>query len=244
MASDYQKLHEAVIEQSESNNWEDAKEEWTNVDDIEEDDQLSSQCVCGHENLRYLFTITNAINGRKLFPIGSTCIKQFENDDLNTVVGVYRQLLDLEKAVKDGTFVELNSDFFSRNMLRYLYDNDAFAASVYNDFDAYNDYKFLLDMFNKRTEPSENQQRKINALVLKQIIPFIRKRIIKHGAQHEPIVRTQSAIRLADQAQQLDLTTHNQKVLPEPEVKSTEVEAKTEHDDEKRSKKFNFWPFR
>lgn len=36
MASDYQKLHEAVIEQSESNNWEDAKEEWTNVDDIEE----------------------------------------------------------------------------------------------------------------------------------------------------------------------------------------------------------------
>lgn len=27
MASDYQKLHEAVIEQSESNNWEDAKEE-------------------------------------------------------------------------------------------------------------------------------------------------------------------------------------------------------------------------
>lgn len=52
------------------------------------------------------------------------------------------------------------------------------------------------------------------------------------------------AIRLADQAQQLDLTTHSQKVLPEPEVKTTEVEAKTEHDDEKRSKKLKLWPFR
>ena len=46
MASDYRKLHEAVISASESNNWDDAKTEWTSVDDIEEDDNLSSQCVC------------------------------------------------------------------------------------------------------------------------------------------------------------------------------------------------------
>ena len=52
------------------------------------------------------------------------------------------------------------------------------------------------------------------------------------------------AIRLANQAQQLDLTTHNQKVLPEPEVKTTEVKDASEHDDEKRSKKLKFWPFR
>lgn len=52
------------------------------------------------------------------------------------------------------------------------------------------------------------------------------------------------AIRLADQAQQLDLTTHNQKVLPEPEVKTPEVKDKSEHDDEKKTKKFKLWPFR
>lgn len=52
------------------------------------------------------------------------------------------------------------------------------------------------------------------------------------------------AIRLADQAQQLDLTTHNQQVLPEPEVKTPEVKDKSEHDDEKKTKKFKLWPFR
>lgn len=52
------------------------------------------------------------------------------------------------------------------------------------------------------------------------------------------------AIRLADQAQQLDLTTHNQKVLPEPEVKTPEVKDKSEHDDEKKTQKFKLWPFR
>ena len=44
-----------------------------------------------------------------------------------------------------------------------------------------------------------------------------------------------SAIRLADQAQQLDLTTHQQKNLPEKAVKST-VEEPSE-------KKKSFWSF-
>ena len=47
----------------------------------------------------------------------------------------------------------------------------------------------------------------------------------------------------ADKAQKLDLTTHNQKVLPEPEVKTTEVKDASEHDDEKKTKKFKLWPF-
>lgn len=51
------------------------------------------------------------------------------------------------------------------------------------------------------------------------------------------------AVRLADQAQRLDLTTHKQKVLPEPEVKTTEVKNKSEHDGEKKTKKFKLWPF-
>lgn len=181
MASDYRKLHEAVISASESNNWDDAKTEWTNVDDIEEDDNLSSQCVCGQENLRYLFTITNEINGNKLFPIGSTCIKQFENSELNTTVNVYRQLLELEKAVKQGAFIKLDSELFSRNMLKYLYKNGAFKPNRFNHYEPYNDYHFLLKMFNMRKEPEEKLQKRIDALVLNAIIPFIVERIVKRS---------------------------------------------------------------
>ena len=54
------------------------------------------------------------------------------------------------------------------------------------------------------------------------------------------------AIRIADQAQQLDLTTHNQKALPSTEVKSednTTTPDTTTPVDEKKAKKFRFWPF-
>jgi len=39
--------------------------------------------VCGHQQLRYLFTIENGRNGNVLFPIGSVCIKQFGRQDLD-----------------------------------------------------------------------------------------------------------------------------------------------------------------
>ena len=63
--------------------------------------------------------------------------------------------------------------------------------------------------------------------------------------QNKPLGKRQiaDAVRLANQAQRLDLTTHNQKVLPEPEVKTTEVKDTSEHDDEKKTKKFKLWPF-
>lgn len=63
--------------------------------------------------------------------------------------------------------------------------------------------------------------------------------------QNKPLGKRQiaDAVRLADQAQRLDLTTYNQKVLPESEVKTTEVKDTSEYDDEKKTKKFKLWPF-
>ena len=78
----YEKLIQRVLDLSERKVWDAAVQEWIIID-CEEDIEAQTTCVCGKENLRYLFTIRNQINGNILFPIGSTCIKKFERDDLN-----------------------------------------------------------------------------------------------------------------------------------------------------------------
>lgn len=56
------KLLKKVIDLSEGSEWDSAVKEWE-IDGVEEDEDCSSTCVCGKENLRYLFTIQNSKNG-------------------------------------------------------------------------------------------------------------------------------------------------------------------------------------
>ena len=47
-----------VIYKSESNNWDNAVMEWEIID-CEEDEKCSEICICGKENIKYLYTIKN-----------------------------------------------------------------------------------------------------------------------------------------------------------------------------------------
>lgn len=170
------KLIEAIVEHSESDNWESAVQEWS-MTGCKVDSSCSSQCVCGQENIKYLFRITNNLNGANLFPIGSRCINKFGRRDLDEQVNVYEQMCRLLEAVKDGKFIEFNSDLFSKKLIKYLYDHNAFKPSSYNMNDPYNDYKFMLDMFNKRSEPTVHQRNKVTAIIMSSIIPYCRSKI-------------------------------------------------------------------
>lgn len=176
MVAQFERLQERVINSSVSDKWFEAKSEWVVVG-LEEDETVSSECVCGQENLRYLYTIKNIRNDNTLFPIGSHCINQFEEDALDAEVTTYRKLFELVQAVKDHKYIKLDSDHFSKKLLKYLYDNDVFVPNRWNKYDPYNDYKFMVDMFNSRRDPSDAQQRKINALILKTIIPFAKRKL-------------------------------------------------------------------
>lgn len=167
-----QNLIEAVLDLSEATDWDAAVEEW-NIDDVEEDETLSESCVCGKEDLRYLFTIRNALNDNVLYYIGSSCIKKFGRGDLTQEVAVKEKLFKLLHAIEDNEFLELSSEFFSRHLLRYLYEIGAFAPTVYNRHDPYNDYNFMLDMFNKRFR-TDRQEKKATAIILGSIRPFLR----------------------------------------------------------------------
>lgn len=174
----YENLIKKVIELSESDAWEQAVQEWKIID-CEIDTSLSESCVCGKERLKYLFTIKNVSNSNELYPIGSTCINKFERDDLNYEISVYEDMFKLIHAVENGEYIELNSKYFSKKLIGYLYDNDAFKPNKYNNYDAENDYLFMLEMFKKRNKDEiyGSRQRKINAIIATYVVPFVRGRI-------------------------------------------------------------------
>lgn len=190
-----------VIILSTNKTWEKAVQEWEIVD-CEIDDSLSESCVCGKEHLKYLFTIRNINNGNELFPIGSTCINKFERDDLNAEISVYEDMFQLVRAVKNKEHIELNAKYFSRKLLGYLYCNNVFKPNIYNDFEPENDYRFLLEMYNKRNkdEISDAKQRKINAIIATSILPFVHDKIKEKSNANEqfcPKCGSQLVIRIA-----------------------------------------------
>lgn len=168
----FQNLIETVINLSESDSWESAVTEWE-IEDCIEDEDAATQCVCGHENLRYLFTIKNVLNGNEVFPIGSTCIKKFERTDLDDKATIDISMFKLMHAVTNGEFIKLKGGLFTRKIIKYLYDNGCFVDNDYNQNCAYNDYEFFLKMFNKKDEISPAQQRKVTAIIMAYIRPFV-----------------------------------------------------------------------
>jgi hypothetical protein len=172
----YNNLIKQVIDNSAEKVWEAAVLEWEVVD-CEEDETLLSSCICGKENLRYLFTIKNKLNANILYPIGSSCIKKFDRDDLNESVSVKEQLFKLLHALENNKYITLSGDLFSRRLLEYFYENDAFQANKYNRNHPVLDYEFLLKMFNKRDKESITpaQKSKINAIIINSIRPFLQR---------------------------------------------------------------------
>lgn len=166
-----------VIDASENNDWQEAVEEW-DIYDCEEDLSCSSECICGKENIKYLYTIRNRHNGKKLFPIGSSCINKFERKDLKDETALIEEQFRLLHAVESNRYLSLSSEFFSRKLLRWLFEEGAFDTS-YNRFDGEEDYEFMLKMFNKRDKDAITikQDKKIKAIIMNSIKPFLQERL-------------------------------------------------------------------
>ena len=86
-----------------------------------------------------------------------------------------RQLTELRAAFIKRVRVELNSEFFSRVLLEYLWLNGAFVPSPYDKNQPMRDYEFMRDLFNKssRGYASEREGKKPVALILGPIKNFV-----------------------------------------------------------------------
>lgn len=162
----FKNLIKVVVDNSESKDWKSAVDEWKIID-VVEDEKLEESCICGKEHLRYLFTIKNEENGRKLYPIGRLCIKKFERKELKDEVNIKEQLFKLLHAVEDNEFLQLSSEYFSRKLLDYLYEAGAFKATQWNDNDPKKTINFYVICLTKRRE-LKNRIRKQLLLFLVQ----------------------------------------------------------------------------
>lgn len=169
-------LPQEVLQRSRSEYFAEATQEW-DITGRAEDSQASSYCVCGKHGLRYLFEVTNRETGATLYPIGSTCIEQFEREDLTQEVAFTQSKFRILHAAQQGT-LELRGGLFFRRLLAHLYEEGCFQPNKFNGFDAHKDYQFLVDMFNKRSEPSEKQQGKIWALLHRGIVPHLKSTML------------------------------------------------------------------
>ena len=166
----YWDLIKVVLANSSAKDWETAKKEWTIVD-FEIDETVSSKCVCKKEGLKYVYEISNTVTGKKLFPIGSVCIKKFEVEELNQQMSYWQQLVELESLAveygKDKTIDFFDDkDYFSRKLINYLEELD-----IIN----WGQCDFLIDMFNARTDPSYRQKAYAQAIIKDCIYPGLRQ---------------------------------------------------------------------
>ena len=168
----FETLRGAVISASLSDNWANAVQEWQVVG-VEEDPRATGICVCGKTGLAYLYTIHNQQNQQTLFPIGSSCINLFEVKELSASVTVLHRLLELRAAFIAQKRVDLTSEYFSRAVLAYLWQNGAFPPNEYNRSNGDNDYKFLLDLFNQQHEFTQKEERKVWVLLNRTIKNFV-----------------------------------------------------------------------
>lgn len=169
----YENLIMTVVKNSLGHTWRDAVIEWDIVE-CEEDEECASKCVCGKEDIKYLYTIRNEYTHAMLFPIGSCCIKKFNRKDLNEKISIVEGMYKLYKAINDNKLIDLSSAYFSRKLLAALFEDGAFDTE-YNDYTGYQDYQFMLRMFNKRDKDSItwSQQKKINAIIAFSLKPYL-----------------------------------------------------------------------
>jgi hypothetical protein len=166
-AHSFETLKRVIEDNSVAAHFSVAVHEWAVVS-VEEHPDSQGECLCGQQNLLYMYTIRNSRNQETLTYIGSKCVEHFERADLNAQVSVLSELLTLKKAIEDGENITLTSDYFSKALLAWLFEEGAFK-------DGEGDYEFFLKMFNKRKKEdiTVKQNRKIWAMLNYQVKPFI-----------------------------------------------------------------------
>jgi hypothetical protein len=108
------------LDNSEYKEWYKAVLEWSIVSG-DEDEEAKSSCICGKENIRYLYKVKNDENGNILFPIGSKCIEKFGRDDLNEIISVKEGLFNLLRRIKSNEFITLKDSGFTRKLIRFFF---------------------------------------------------------------------------------------------------------------------------
>lgn len=123
-------LYDAVLEASKADTWEQATKEWSEVSLIFNGIGRSN-CVCGNA-IKYAYELFNGVTGKRLFPIGSDCVRHFQRISLDQQLEeeekLLRKLENLTRKAQKKEVIRVNKTDFDERLINWLWEKGAFKS--------------------------------------------------------------------------------------------------------------------
>ncbi|EFM31696.1 hypothetical protein [Streptococcus mitis] len=170
-------LHDAVLQASKADTWDQATKEWNEVSLIFNGIGRSN-CICGNA-IKYSYELFNTVTGQRLFPIGSDCVRHFHRISLDQQLEVEEKLLRkvenlIRKAQKKGK-IKVNKSDFDERLLKWFWEKGVFKANRGNQFAPEKDYQLFLEVFQggSWTKAEPKKKARMEEVLEKCIKPFL-----------------------------------------------------------------------
>ena len=170
-------LHDAVLQASQANTWDQATKEWNEVSLIFNGIGRSN-CICGNA-IKYAYELFNNVTGQRLFPIGNDCVRHFHHISLEQQLEeeekLLRKLENLTRKVKKKEKIKDNKSDFDERLLKWFWEKGVFKANRGNQFAPEKDYQLLLEVFQggSWTKAEPKKKARLEEVLEKCIKPFL-----------------------------------------------------------------------
>lgn len=191
-------LHDAVLQASKADTWEQATKEWNEVSLIFNGIGRSN-CVCGNA-IKYAYELFNGVTGQRLFPIGSDCVRHFHRLSLDQQLEEEEKLLrkveNLTRKAQKKEKIKVNKSDFDERLLKWLWEKGVFKPNRGNQFAPERDYQLFLEVFQggSWTKAEPKKKARMEEVLEKCIKPFLLETGVEHkdvqsGAIVEPAIQ-------------------------------------------------------
>ena len=170
-------LHDAVLQASKADTWDQATKEWNEVSLIFNGIGRSN-CICGNA-IKYAYELFNNVTGQRLFPIGSDCVRHFHrlslDQQLEEEEKLLRKLENLTRKVKKKEKIKISKVDFDERLLKWFWDKGVFKANRGNQFAPEKDYQLFLEVFQggSWTKADPKKKARLEEVLEKCIKPFL-----------------------------------------------------------------------
>ncbi|VTE82617.1 Uncharacterised protein [Streptococcus pneumoniae] len=170
-------LHDAVLQASKADTWEQATKEWNEVSLIFNGIGRSN-CVCGNA-IKYAYELFNGVTGQRLFPIGSDCVRHFHRLSLDQQLEEEEKLLrkveNLTRKAQKKEKIKVNKSDFDERLLKWLWEKGVFKPNRGNQFAPERDCQLFLEVFQggSWTKAEPKKKARMEEVLEKCIKPFL-----------------------------------------------------------------------
>ena len=170
-------LHDAVLQASKADTWEQATKEWNEVSLIFNGIGRSN-CVCENA-IKYAYELFNGVTGQRLFPIGSDCVRHFHrltlDQQLEEEEKLLRKVENLTRKTQKKEKIKVNKSDFDERLLKWLWEKGVFKPNRGNQFSPKKDYQLFLEVFQggSWTKAEPKKKARMEEVLEKCIKPFL-----------------------------------------------------------------------